>query len=51
MLGATVEVLAGNDPVTILLPATSEVLAEHPLMAPGEATVVDAHPPTRGTRS
>ncbi len=43
MLGATVEVLAGSDRVTILIPATGEVLAEHPLMAPGEASVLDAH--------
>lgn len=43
MLGTTVEVLAGADGVTILLPGTGEVLAEHPLMAPGEASVLDAH--------
>ncbi len=35
MLGATVEVLAGSDVVTILTPGTGEVLAEHPLVAPG----------------
>jgi transposase len=43
MLGATVEVLAGSAGVTIVLPATGEVLAEHPLMAPGEASVLDVH--------
>ena len=43
MLGATVEVLAGSSGVTILVPGTGEVLAEHPLMAPGEASVLDAH--------
>jgi len=43
MLGATVEVLAGSTGITIVLPATGEVLAEHPLMAPGEASVLDAH--------
>jgi len=43
MLGATVEVLAGNDRVTVLTPATGEVLAEHPLMAPGQSSVLDAH--------
>ena len=43
MLGATVQVLAGPDGVTIVEPATGEVLAEHPLMAPGEASVLDAH--------
>jgi hypothetical protein len=43
MLGSTVEVLASSDRITILTPATGEVLAEHPLMAPGEASVLDAH--------
>ena len=43
MLGRHVEVLAGSNGVTILIPATGEVLAEHPLMAPGESSVVDAH--------
>jgi transposase len=43
MLGATVEVVAGSDRVTIVAPATGEMLAEHPLMAPGEASVLDAH--------
>jgi transposase len=43
MLGTMVEVLAGPDGVTILAPGTGEVLAEHPLMAPGQASVLDAH--------
>jgi transposase len=43
MLGHTVEVLAGPDGVTIIAPGTGEVLATHPLMAPGEASVLDAH--------
>ena len=43
MLGQHVEVLAGRDGVTIAVPATGEVLATHPLMAPGEASVLDAH--------
>jgi hypothetical protein len=43
MLGTTVEVLAGSDGVTIAVPATGEVLATHPLVAPGEASVLDAH--------
>jgi transposase len=42
-LGATVEVVAASTGVTILAPGTGEVLAEHPLMAPGEASVLDAH--------
>jgi transposase len=43
LLGHTVEVLAGPTGVTIVAPGTGEVLAEHPLMAPGEASVLDAH--------
>ncbi len=43
MLGQHVEVLAGATGVTILVPATGEVLAEHPLMAPGESSVLDVH--------
>ena len=43
LLGHTVEVLAGSTGVTILAPGTGEILAEHPLMAPGEASVLDAH--------
>ena len=43
MLGAHVEVLANTSSVTILIPATGEVLAEHPLMAPGGSSVLDAH--------
>ena len=43
MLGGHVEVLAGSSGVTILIPGTGEVLAEHPLMAPGESSVLDAH--------
>ena len=36
-------VLAGQAGVTILNPGTGEILAEHPLVAPGEASVLDAH--------
>ncbi len=43
MLGQRVEVLAGSSGVTILVPDTGEVLAEHPLMAPGDSSVLDAH--------
>ena len=43
LLGSTVEVLSSSTGVTILTPGTGEVLAEHPLMAPGEASVLDAH--------
>ncbi len=43
LLGATVEVLGSPTGITILAPRTGEVLAEHPLMAPGEVSVLDAH--------
>jgi len=43
MLGQHVEVLAGSAGITILIPATGEVLAEHSLVAPGEVSVQDAH--------
>ncbi|MGI8536915.1 MAG: IS21 family transposase [Mycobacteriales bacterium] len=43
LLGHTVEVVAGSGGVTILVPGTGAVLAEHPLMAPGETSVLDSH--------
>lgn len=43
LLGATVEVIAGPAGVSIVAPGTGEVLATHPLMAPGEVSVLDAH--------
>ncbi|MEP7021945.1 MAG: IS21 family transposase [Pseudonocardiales bacterium] len=43
LLGQSVEVLASSGGVTIVTPGSGEVLAEHPLMAPGEASVLDAH--------
>ncbi len=43
MLGHTVEVLTNSTGVTILAPGTGQVLAEHPLKAPGEASVLDVH--------
>ena len=43
MLGQHVEVLAASSGITILIPSTGEVLAEHPLMAPGASSVLDAH--------
>ena len=43
MFGAHVEVLAGSNGVTILVPGTGEVLATHPLMAPGQSSVLDVH--------
>lgn len=43
MLGQHVEVVASASGITILIPATGEVLAEHPLMAPGASSILDAH--------
>lgn len=43
MLGTSVEVLAGSGGVTIMVLGTGEVLAEHPLMAPGRVSVMDEH--------
>ena len=43
MLGQHVEVLASSSGITILIPGTGEVLAEHSLVAPGEVSVQDAH--------
>jgi transposase len=45
MLGQQVEILvdAASTGVTILVPGTGEVLAEHRLVAPGEVSIVDAH--------
>ncbi len=43
LVGTTVQVLASPAGVSILAPGTGEVLAEHPLMAPGEASVLDGH--------
>lgn len=42
MLGHTVEIVANPAGVTILIPGTGEVLAEHPLVAPGEVSIIDA---------
>ncbi len=41
--GATVAVVADGPRVSILDPATGEVHAQHPLVAPGEASILDAH--------
>ena len=43
MIGQHVEVLANAIGVTILDPGSGEVLAEHPLVAPGEVSILDAH--------
>jgi len=41
--GGTVAVVADGPHVSILDPATGEVHAQHPLVAPGEASILDAH--------
>ncbi len=41
--GAIVAVVADGPHVSILDPATGEVHAQHPLVAPGEASILDAH--------
>ena len=43
LLGRQVEVLADTNGVTILVSGTGEVLAAHPLIAPGESSITDAH--------
>jgi hypothetical protein len=43
MLGHTVEVVAAGDTVTIVAVGTGELLAEHPLCAPGESSIRDEH--------
>ncbi len=43
MLGNTVEILAHAATITILIPGTGEVLAEHSLVAPGEVSIIDEH--------
>jgi transposase len=43
LIGSIVEVLAGDGQVRIVEPATGELVAEHPLVAPGETSVLDEH--------
>lgn len=42
-IGTTVEVVAGRGRIRVVHPATGELLAEHALVAPGEASVSDEH--------
>jgi hypothetical protein len=42
-IGTVVEVFAADGRVRVLDPATGELLAEHALVAPGEASVLDEH--------
>lgn len=41
--GTTVAVIVDGPHVTVLDPATGEVHAQHPLVGPGEASILDAH--------
>ncbi len=56
LIGAQVQLLAVDGLLTVLAPGTGEVVAEHPLMAPGGASVLDEHyggprrAPQRGAR-
>ena len=56
LIGAQVALLAADGRLTVVVPATGEVVAEHPLLAPGEASVLDEHyggprrAPQRGAR-
>ncbi len=45
LLGQQVEVLldAASTTLTVLMPGTGEVLAEHAVVAPGEVSILDAH--------
>jgi transposase len=43
LIGSQVEVLTGDGRVRIIEPLTGEVVAEHPLVAPGETSVRDEH--------
>ena len=42
-IGATVEVLAAHGRVRVLDPTTGDLLDEHTLVAPGEASIIDGH--------
>jgi hypothetical protein len=41
--GTVVELLAANGRLDVIVPGTGELLATHPLVAPGEASVLDEH--------
>jgi DNA replication protein DnaC len=43
MLGQSAEVIATDQHLTIIVPGTGEVLAEHILCAPGGSSIVDEH--------
>ena len=43
LIGQQVALLAADGRLTVVAPATGEVVAEHPLLAPGGASVLDEH--------
>ncbi len=43
LIGAQVHLLAAGGRLTVVAPATGEVVAEHALVPPGEASVLDEH--------
>lgn len=45
LIGATLTVLAGEQRLAVIDPATGEIVAEHALAAPGTASVLDEHYP------
>jgi len=42
-IGTQVHLLAADGRLTVVVPGTGEVVADHPLVAPGEASVLDEH--------
>jgi hypothetical protein len=42
-IGAVLELFAGEGRIRVLDPGSGELVAEHPLVAPGEASVLDQH--------
>jgi hypothetical protein len=43
LIGAQVQLLSGAGAIRVLEPVTGELLAEHALVAPGEASILDEH--------
>lgn len=43
LTGASLEVVVDGDRLLLMDPATGEVVADHPVVPPGEASVTDAH--------
>jgi hypothetical protein len=43
LIGSVVELLAHDGRVRVVAPRTGELVAEHPLVAPGETSVLDEH--------